>query len=404
MTINNPTNGQSLHLGLTIGIQSTSTAQDGIRFVQLFVDNVGIETSSPGGFTTSFSVVQALTTPPRSSTVTVSASSTNGYAGQSSIYVNVPNNPTPPSQCVIGSNVVSQGNPPPNTQIQPGTSFQTIVASKNTGTCSWAPSYAVSYVSGNSQIELTLSDRDPKRVSESDSHAFVEHARPQQPGTYNSTWRVSATEWGTVRAANDRSHCCASSGLLWDSAIQWFHCKPVEYLSRSAVHPNMGSGIECQTRSVCTPRLEVAVLPRRTNKRSFLPLRVRIFLRRFANQSRGQRRSLSTSQICRRPRRCRNTITSIPSRRNMPVLGQSMCRSNIITTIRTRPDKFKLRLTTDSEIRSAIVRSEQIPSRIAALASRSSIPTGYRDAVTIKGCIVDNFGNNLACNAGLGIR
>src|SRR5581483_5869409 len=47
VTILNPTNGMTFQPGQTIGIASTSNGPGGIAFVQLFVDNVGITTSSP---------------------------------------------------------------------------------------------------------------------------------------------------------------------------------------------------------------------------------------------------------------------------------------------------------------------------------------------------------------------
>lgn len=197
VVINNPINGMTFQTGQTIGIASTSSAAGGIAFVQLFVDNVAITTSSPpnGAPVSPFFVIQYWTTTPGYHTILVRATSSQGVSGQASIFINVgggPSGPTnTPNPCVVGARLVSDGNPTPGTQIQPGTSFQKTWQVQNTGSCIWINTYSVLNLSGGA-----LGAPSPSPIPYTQPNQTVtitlNMTAPQSPGAYRSVWQLRA--------------------------------------------------------------------------------------------------------------------------------------------------------------------------------------------------------------------
>lgn len=408
VVIINPVNGMTLPAGQTIGIASTSTAPDGIAFVQLFVDNVGITTNSPpGGPTGSYYVVQGWTTTPGYHTITVTASSSRGVPGQTSIFVNVGGGPPPgptitPNPCVVGSSVVSEGNPPPNSQIQPGTAFQKTWQVQNTGTCIWISSYGIMNVAGGTLSAPSLSGI-PNTAPNQTVNLAVNMVAPQQPGTYNSIWRLRAPNGILFGPQMSALIVVPQAGCSGTPQFSSFYASPQTVSQGQQTTLVWGPVYNSDQIKLQTPFGSSPV--NAPNQQVVFPTGTSSYI--LTAFCRGQRQDAAVTVNVTNPppptQTPQNNYINLQQAQYAGV-GAINVPVQYFYNNQNAPGQIQLFAYNGfgQQVGSSLVGA--IPFAPQAPFITMSIPSGYRDAVTIQGCIIDRTGNRLACNAGLGIR
>jgi hypothetical protein len=78
---------------------------------------------------------------------------------------------------------------PDNTVIQPGAGFVKTWSLRNTGTCNWTTSYAISFVSGN-KMDGVITYLTKAVESGSTIEISIGLSAPTTPGTYTGYWRL----------------------------------------------------------------------------------------------------------------------------------------------------------------------------------------------------------------------
>lgn len=417
VVIQNPVSGMSFQSGQTIGIASTSSAAGGVAFVQLFVDNVPITTSSPpnGQPTSPFFVIQYWTTTnPGNHTIVVKATSSQGVAGQSSVTISVGGTgPTPPpigptrtpNPCVVGMSLLNSSMNPPGPVIQPGTSFQQTWQVQNTGSCIWINTYGIQNIRGG-----TLGAASPSSIPYTQPNQTVNISlnmvAPQQPGTYSSVWQLRAPNgilFGSQMTAQIQVPQAGCSGV---PQISSFYASPSTIRQGQSTTlvwgpvynadqvrlqtPAGGSPVQAPGQNVLAPQVTTSYI-----------------LTAFCQ---GQRvDNVATVTVTNAPP---PTPTPPPQQQNFIILSPAQIAG--VGAVNVPVQYFYNNTGAPAQIQltafnnfgqvvgnaavGAIPYSQQFTNIIV------SVPSGYQNAVQIQGCLVDRTGNPLTCSTGLGIR
>lgn len=410
VVINNPTNGMTFQTGQTIGIASTSTAAGGIAFVQLFVDNVGISTSSPpnGQPVSPFFVIQYWTTTPGYHTITISATSSQGVTGQSSIFINVGGNQSPtntPNPCVVGARLISDGPPANNSQIQPGTAFQKTWQVQNTGSCIWVNTYGLLNLSGGSLGAPSLSSI-PYTVPNQTVTLTLNMVAPQQPGTYRSVWQLRAANGAVFGPQLATQIVVPQAGCNGRPQITSFYASPQTVYSGQATTLVWGPVYNADQIKLQTPFGSSPVTA--PNQQSVVPQTTTSYI--LTAFCRGQRVDAAATVNVTNP--IPPTPTPPPQQQNFIFLQQA--QSAGFGAINVPVQYFYNNQNAPGQIQLIAYNGfgQQVGSSTVGAIPYSqqyttvtiSIPTGYRDAVSIQGCLIDRTGNPLTCSSGLGAR
>lgn len=411
VTINNPVNGMTFQSGQTIGIASTSTAAGGIAFVQLFVDNVGITTSSPpnGVPQPTFFVIQYWTTTPGYHNITVRATSSQGVTGQASVFINVggsPPGPTnTPNPCVVAARFVADVTYPPGSVIQPGTAFQKTWQVQNTGSCIWISTYGLINTGGGSfgaPSPSTIPYTQPGQTV----NMSVNMIAPRQVGSYQSLWQLRAANgypFGPQLAAQftvPQAGCSgvpqitnfyASPSTIRQGQSTTLVWGPVYNADQIKLQTPAGSSpVQAPGQNVIAPQVTTAYI-----------------LTAFC---RAQRVDTVANVNVTNP--LPPTPTPPPTQQNYIFLQQAQSAGvgainvpvQYYYTNQNAPGQIQL---TAYNSFGQVVGSSSvgaIPYSPQFQTITVSIPSGYRNAVQIQGCVVDRTGNPLACSSGLGAR
>lgn len=412
VAINNPVNGMSFQSGQTIGIASTSTAAGGIAFVQLFVDNVGITTSSPpnGVPQPTFFVIQYWTTTPGYHNITVRATSSQGVTGQASVFVNVGGNQPPgptrtPNPCVVGARFIGDVTIPNGSVIQPGTAFQKTWQVQNTASCIWISTYGLMNVAGGSFGGSSPSPIPYTQPSQT-VNMSVNMTAPQQPGSYQSVWQLRAANGVLFGPRLITQFTVPQSGCNGVPQITNFYASPSTIRQGQSTTlvwgpvynadqiklqtPAGSSPVQAPGQNVLAPQITTAYI-----------------LTAFC---RGQRVDTVATVNVANP--LPPTPTPPPSQQNFIFLQQAQSAGvgainvpvQYYYTNENPPGQIQLTAyngfgqVVGSSTVGAIPYSQQFQTITV------SIPSGYRNAVQIQGCVVDRTGNQLACSSGLGAR
>lgn len=410
VTIHNPTNGMNFQPGQTIGVASTSNGPGGIAFVQLFVDNVGISTSSPPGGVPqpNFYIVQYWTTTPGYHTITVSATSAQGVTGQASIFINVGGSAQPtntPNPCVVGARFMGDGSVPDNSVIQPGAPFEKIWQVQNAGSCIWVSTYGIINIGGGT-LSAPSPASIPYTVPGQTSNIALNMVAPQQPGTYRSVWQLRAPNGYTFGPPLDVQIVVPQAGCNGAPQITSFFASPQTIrvgqsttLVWGAVNnadqirlqtPAGSSGVTAPGQTTVSPQVTTTYI-----------------LSAFCK---GQRvDSVATVNVSNPPP---PTPTPPPQQQNSIFLSpaQQVGFGAINVPVQyfynntNAPGQIQITAFNNfgqnvgSSTVGAIPFSQQFTNVVV------SIPSGYQNAVNVQGCIIDRTGAILICGSGMGIR
>lgn len=411
VVINNPVNGMTFQTNQTIGIASTSTAPGGVAFVQLFVDNVAITTSSPNnGIPTSpYFVIQYWTTTPGYHTIIVRATSSQGVTGQASIAINVGGNPAGPTNtpnpCVVGARFIGDVNYPDGSQVQPGTNFQKTWQVQNTGSCIWISSYGILNVRGGS-FGAPSPSSIPYTQAGQTVNISVNLTAPQQPGYYTSAWQLRAPNGVTFGPVIDAQFNVPQAGCNGVPQISQFYASPSTIQRGQPTTLVWGAVFNSDQVKLQTP---VGSSPVQAPGQNTLypQFTTSYILTAFCQ---GQRVDSAITVNVTNP--FPPTPTPPPLQQNSIFLqpaqsagvGAISVPVQYFYTNANAPGQIQLtaynsfgQVVGNANV-GAVPFSQQYTSIVV------SIPTGYRNAVTIQGCIVDRTGNPLVCNSGLGAR
>ncbi|TAH54171.1 MAG: hypothetical protein EYC68_00155 [Chloroflexota bacterium] len=411
VVINNPINGMTFQTGQTIGIASTSSAAGGIAFVQLFVDNVAITTSSPpnGAPVSPFFVIQYWTTTPGYHTILVRATSSQGVSGQASIFINVgggPSGPTnTPNPCVVGARLVSDGNPTPGTQIQPGTSFQKTWQVQNTGSCIWINTYSVLNLSGGA-----LGAPSPSPIPYTQPNQTVtitlNMTAPQSPGAYRSVWQLRAPNGALFGPQLVVQINVPQAGCSGRPQITSFYASPQTVFSGQATTLVWGPVNNADQVRLQTPLGSSSVTA--PNQQSVVPQTTTSYILTAFCQ--GQRvDAAATVNVVNAPT---PTPTPPPQQQNSIMLfpaqqaGFGAVNVPVQYFYNNQNAPGQIQLTAYNQFSQVVGNATvgAIPFSQQFTTVTISVPSGYQNAVSVQGCIVDRTGNPLTCGAGRGIQ
>lgn len=413
VVINNPVNGMNLPSGQTIGVSSTSSAAGGIAFVQLFVDNVGITTSSPqGGVPQSpFSVIQYWTTTPGYHTISVRATSSQGVTGQASVFVNVGGSPPPvgptrtPNPCVVGARFLGDVNVPPGSVIQPGTPFIKTWQVQNTGSCIWISTYGIQNISGG-----TLGARSPSSIPYTvpgqTVNISLNMVAPQQPGNYTSVWRLRATNGALFGPNLSTQINVPQAGCSGSPQITSFYASPSTIRPGQATTLIWGPVNNADQVKLQTPVGSSPVTAPGQNTLS-PQLTTTYILTAFCK---GQRVDVATTVNVSNPPP--PTPTPPPQQQNFLFLspaqqvGFGAINVPVQYFYNNQNAPGQIQITAYNNFGQNVGNSAigAIPYSQQFVNVTVSVPSGYQNAVQIQGCLVDRTGNPLSCGSGLGIR
>lgn len=410
VTINNPTNGMRFQTGQTIGVASTSDAPGGISFVQLFVDNVGITTSSPpGGIPqANFYVVQYWTTTPGYHTLNVRATSSQGVTGQASVYINVggPAGPTnTPNPCVVGARILGDVSYPDNSEIQPGTPFQKTWQVQNTGSCIWINTYGVVNIGGGT-LSAPSPASIPYTVPGQTVNVSLNMIAPQQAGTYRSVWQLRAPNGYTFGALLNAQIIVPQAGCNGAPQITGFYASPQTIRAGQATTLVWGPVNNADQVKLQTPAGSSSVTA--PGQTSLAPqVTTSYILTAFCK---GQRvDSVVTVNVSNPPP---PTPTPPPVQQNSIFLspaqqaGFGAINVPVQYLYNNTNAPGQIQLTAYNSFGQVVGNSTvgAIPYSQQFTNVTVSIPSGYQNAVQVQGCIIDRTANLLACSSGLGIR
>lgn len=408
VVINNPVNGMAFQPGQTIGIASTSSAAGGIAFVQLYVDNVAITTSSPpNGIPVSpFFVIQYWTTTPGYHTIRVNATSSQGVTGQGSIFINVnggqPGATNTPNPCVVGARFIGDVNYPPGSQIQPGTAFQKTWQIQNTGSCIWINTYGLQNTFGGSFGARSPSPLGQNIAPGQTSNISVNMVAPQQPGTYNSGWQLRAPNGILFGPTVTAQFVVPQAGCSGIPQISQFYASPPNIRQGQSTTLVWGPVNNTDQVKLQTP---IGSSPVQTPGQLQLAPQVTTsyILTAFCK---GQRvDSVATVYVSNPP-------TPTPTQQNFITLspaqqaGFGAVNVPVQYFYNNQNPPGQIQLTAYNQFGQVVGNSNvgAIPYSQQFATITISVPSGFQNAVSVQGCIVDRTGNPLSCGQGLGIR
>jgi hypothetical protein len=411
VTILNPTNGMTFQPGQTIGIASTSNGPGGIAFVQLFVDNVGITTSSPpnGAPQPNFYVVQYWTTTPGYHNITVRATTLQGVSGQASVYINVggaPPGPTnTPNPCVVASRFLADVTVPDNSIIQPGTPFQKTWQIQNTGSCIWINTYSIVNIGGGSMGAPSPSSI-PYTAPDQIVNVSLNMVAPQQPGTYRSVWQLRAPNGYTFGAQLDAQFIVPQAGCSGNPQITSFFASPQNIRAGQSTTLVWGAVNNADQVKLQTPAGSSSVTA--PGQTTLSPLVTTSYV--LTAFCKGQRvDSVATVYVTNPPP---PTPTPPPPQPNSIFLSPAQQAG--FGAINVPVQYFynntnapgQIQITAYNNFGQVVGTSTvgAIPFSQQFTNITVSVPSGYQNAVNVQGCILDRTGNYLMCSSGLGIR
>lgn len=412
VTINNPVNGMTFQTGQTIGIASTSSAAGGIAFVQLFVDNVGITTSSPpnGVPQSPFFVIQYWTTTPGYHTITVRSTSSQGVTGQSSIFVNVggsgPVGPTrTPNPCVVGARFLGDVTYPDGSVIQPGTAFQKTWQMQNTGSCIWINSYGIANIGGGS-FGAPSPSSIPNTAPGQTVNISVNMVAPQQPGSYRSVWQLRASNGALFGPQVDAAFTVPQAGCSGVPQITQFYASPSTIRPGQSTTLVWGPVYNADQVKLQTP---VGSSPVQAPGQNVLAPQVTTsyILTAFCNAQRVD--SVATVYVSNPPT---PTPTPPPQQQNFIFLspaqqaGFGAINVPVQYYYNNQGAPGQIQITAYNNFGQVVGNANvgAIPYSQQFTNVTVSVPSGYQNAVQVQGCLVDRTGNPLTCGSGLGIR
>jgi hypothetical protein len=412
VTINNPVNGMTFQTGQTIGIASTSTAAGGIAFVQLFVDNVGITTSSPpnGVPQSPFFVIQYWTTTPGYHTITVRATSSQGVTGQASIFINVggssPVGPTrTPNPCVVGARFLGDVSYPDGSVIQPGTAFQKTWQVQNTGSCIWINTYGILNIGGGS-FGAPSPSPIPYTAPGQTVNISVNMVAPQQPGSYRSVWQLRAPNGALFGPQLDVQFNVPQAGCNGIPQITQFYASPSTIRQGQSTTLVWGPVYNADQVKLQTP---IGSSPVQAPGQTVLAPQVTTayILTAFCQ---GQRVDSVATVNVSNP--IPPTPTPPPTQQNFIFLspaqqaGFGAINVPVQYYYNNQGAPGQIQLTAYNGFGQVVGTANvgAIPYSQQFTTITMSVPSGYQNAVQIQGCLTDRTGNPLTCNSGLGIR
>lgn len=411
VVINNPVIGMTFQANQTIGIASTSTAPGGIAFVQLFVDNVAITTSSPnnGVPVSPFFVIQYWTTSPGYHTIIARATSSQGVTGQASLTINVggssPGPTRTPNPCVVGARFLGDVNYPDGSQLQPGTAFQKTWQVQNTGSCIWINTYGVLNLN-NAPFGAGSPSSIPYTQPGQTVNVSVNMVAPQQPGGYLSKWQLRASNGALFGPTLGVQFNVQQAGCNGVPQISQFYASP------STVQPGQpttlvwGPVYNSDQVKLQTP---VGSSPVQAPGQNTLypQFTTSYILTAFCK---GQRVDSATTVNVSNP--LPPTPTPPPLQQNSIFVSSAQYAG--VGAVSVPVQYYYTNLNAPGQIQltayssygqvvgsasvGAIPYDQQFTNIVV------SIPGGYRSAVTIQGCLVERTGNPLVCSSGFGVR
>jgi hypothetical protein len=412
VVINNPIDGMTFQTGQTIGIASTSSAAGGIAFVQLFVDNVAITTSSPnnGAPTSPFFVIQYWTTTPGNHTITVKATSSQGVAGQASIFINVGGNNPPgptrtPNPCVVGARFLADVTIPPGSIVQPGQQFQKTWQVQNTGSCIWINTYSIQNIRGGAMGAGSPSSI-PYTQPNQTVNISLNMTAPQQPGSYNSVWQLRAPNgynFGPQLSAQIQVPQAGCNGV---PQITSFYASPSTIRQGQSTTLVWGPVYNSDQVKLQTPAGSSPVQAPGQNVLS-PQVTTSYILTAFCQ---GQRvDTVATVNVTNPPP---PTPTPPPQQQNFlflspaQIAGVGAVNVPVQYFYNNQNAPAQIQLTAFNNFGQVVGNAAvgAIPYSQQFQTITVSVPSGYQNAVQIQGCIVDRTGNPLTCSTGLGIR
>lgn len=410
VVINNPLNGMQFQTNQTIGIASTSSAAGGVAFVQLLVDNVAITTSSPnnGVPQSPFFVIQYWTTTPGYHTIVVRSTSSQGVTGQASIYINVGGNPPGPTQtpnpCVVAARFLGDVNYPDGSQIPPGTAFQKTWQVQNTGSCIWINTYGLLNIGGGA-FGASSPSSIPYTQPGQTVNVSVNMTAPQQPGSYTSVWQLQASNGALFGPQLDAQFTVPQTGCNGVPQITQFYASPSTIQKGQSTTLIWGPVYNSDQVKLQTPVGSSPV--QAPGQNTLYPQFTTTYI--LTAFCKGQR---VDSALTVNVNNVFPTPTPPPQQQNSIFLQPAS--SVGVGTISVPVTYYYTNLNAPGQIQltaynsfgqvvgsanvGAIPYSQQFTNIVV------SIPSGYRNAVTIQGCIVDRTGNPLVCGSGLGAR
>lgn len=411
VTISNPVNNMTFQTGQTIGIASTSSGAGGIAFVQLFVDNVAITTSSPpnGQPVSPFFVIQYWTTTPGFHNITVRATSSQGVTGQATVTINVGGNPpgptNTPNPCVVGARFLGDVNYPDGSQIPAGTAFTKTWQVQNTGSCIWINSYGIQNVSGGSfgaPSPSSIPYTQPNQIV----NISVNMVAPQQPGNYRSVWQLRAPNGVLFGPQMDAQFTVPQAGCNGTPQISSFIASPQSIQRGQSTTLIWGQVFNSDQVKLQTPAGSSSVTAPGQNVLA-PQVTTTYILTAFCK---GQRVDNAVTVTVNNP--TPPTPTPPPSQQNSIFLspaqqaGYGAVNVPVQYFYNNQNAPGQIQLTAFNQYGQVVGNANvgAIPFSQQFTNVTISVPSGYQNAVTVQGCIIDRTGAPLTCGQGLGIR
>jgi hypothetical protein len=234
VVITSPTSGSTLAVGQEVLIDSTTTAEAGVAWVELAVDGEVVRRDlPPEGNPTTFRVSQAWTPmaegPVRVSIVACDVAGNVSQAALVTLQVmasgaavptveagptSVPGPTAPPTGpteeppppvtteagCTLDSQYVADVTVPDGTVMTPGAGFVKTWRVRNSGTCDWEAGFQLIFVSG-AQMGGPASVPLPAVPAGGQTEVSVNLVAPSAYGTHKGTWRMRTSD-GTMFGTN----------------------------------------------------------------------------------------------------------------------------------------------------------------------------------------------------------
>ena len=233
IVILSPLSATQFREGEPITIQSTATDARGIMRVEFAVDDQVVRMDAPPTPMQTFTVTQTWQATAGPHMITVRAVNTsNVLSDPATIQVSVLGSsvaaapsltpsadlgPTTPGACMDDAEFVADVTISDGTVLAARQAFDKIWRVRNTGTCTWGPSYQFTLLSG--QVMATTPIGVPVTAPGRSVDLSVPMTAPTAPGTYSSFWRMRNLDGAffgvtlnvTIRIANGAATTCAGT-------------------------------------------------------------------------------------------------------------------------------------------------------------------------------------------------
>ena len=233
IVILSPPSASQFREGEQITIQSTATDARGIMRVEFAVDDQVVRMDTPPTPMQTFTVTQTWQATAGPHMITVRAVNTsNVLSDPATIQVSVLGSsvaaapsltpsadlgPTTPGACMDDAEFVADVTISDGTVLAARQAFDKIWRVRNTGTCTWGPSYQFTLLSG--QVMATTPIGVPVTAPGRTVDVSVPMTAPAAPGTYSSFWRMRNLDGAffgvtlnvTIRIANGAATTCAGT-------------------------------------------------------------------------------------------------------------------------------------------------------------------------------------------------